>query len=487
SYSVTLTVYDADVGGNVLWAETTSITTAGGLFTILLGASNPVPDSVFNDSSRYLGVAVSSDPEMTPRQKLVSVPFSSGNWSTSGNGGTEPGRNFLGTTDSMALELKVNNTRALRLEPAGAGGQFPNVVGGIGHFVTTGAYSAVIGGGASNRVSDNYGTVGGGFGNWAGDLVGTTDDREFATIGGGLGNRASGYAATVAGGESNQATGQWATVAGGIRNRAIGQYASVGGGLWDSAQGYSSWVAGGLNNTAFGSQSTVGGGGFNYAGGNYATVGGGSQDSATALYSTVSGGHANRATNNSATVGGGQSDTASGVASTVPGGFGNKAQGDRSFAAGSQAKAIHHGSFVWADNQFADFASTTNNQFSIRAQNGLRLADSAGAAKSVAIGEHYRDNGIVAWGRVTGSTGAIAGEFGVTSVVRTGAGSYNVTINAAAASSSLLVPTATALSTSGTVKIINISVTGASTFSVFTYTTGPALSDTDFSFMVTGR
>jgi hypothetical protein len=46
------------------------------------------------------------------------------------------------------------------------------------------------------------------------------------------------------------------------------------------------------------------------------------------------------------------------------------------FAAGLRAKAIHPGSFVWADWHHADFASTTNDQFNIRAGGGVRIETS---------------------------------------------------------------------------------------------------------------
>jgi hypothetical protein len=44
------------------------------------------------------------------------------------------------------------------------------------------------------------------------------------------------------------------------------------------------------------------------------------------------------------------------------------------FAAGYRAKANHTGAFVWADSQDADFASTANNQFNIRAAGGVQLS-----------------------------------------------------------------------------------------------------------------
>jgi hypothetical protein len=41
---------------------------------------------------------------------------------------------------------------------------------------------------------------------------------------------------------------------------------------------------------------------------------------------------------------------------------------------GYLAEALHTGSFVWADTQSADFASTRVNEFSIRASGGVRVA-----------------------------------------------------------------------------------------------------------------
>src|SRR5207302_9114764 len=74
------------------------------------------------------------------------------------------------------------------------------------------------------------------------------------------------------------------------------------------------------------------------------------------------------------TVAGGTINFAIGAYSAVPGGYENIASGAYSFAAGRYANATNDGAFVWADSQNADFYSTTNNQFSIRAQNGVRLS-----------------------------------------------------------------------------------------------------------------
>lgn len=73
---MTFTIYDDSTTGNVLWADTlTSVEVEKGIFSTLLGSKNPVPDSVFDGSIRYLGVKVGSDPEMTPRKAIVSVGY----------------------------------------------------------------------------------------------------------------------------------------------------------------------------------------------------------------------------------------------------------------------------------------------------------------------------------------------------------------------------------------------------------------------------
>ena len=69
----------------------------------------------------------------------------SAGWSLTGNAGTTPGTNYLGTSDNQALELKVNGARALRLEPNATS---PNLIGGYsGNWFTPGVYGATIGGG----------------------------------------------------------------------------------------------------------------------------------------------------------------------------------------------------------------------------------------------------------------------------------------------------------------------------------------------------
>jgi hypothetical protein len=141
--------------------------------------------------------------------------------------------NTIGTPGNQPLELKVNGTRALRLEPTVNDSNHSNIVnvigGSSGNFVAPGYIGATIGGGGAgnylgqaytNLVSGHFGTVGGGLGN--------TSSGDSATVGGGYEN-SSGYLATVGGGYQNISSGSSATVPGGANNTAGGQFSFAAG------------------------------------------------------------------------------------------------------------------------------------------------------------------------------------------------------------------------------------------------------------------
>jgi Chaperone of endosialidase len=90
-------------------------------------------------------------------------------WKLGGNGATDPGNNFVGTTDNKALVFKVDGKRALRLEPTTP---YPNVIAGDAtNSVSPGTYAATIAGGQGNTVGGAYSTVAGGAGNTASGLL----------------------------------------------------------------------------------------------------------------------------------------------------------------------------------------------------------------------------------------------------------------------------------------------------------------------------
>jgi len=276
---------DPNVGSQVGSAIARTVPISDGLFTVGLDFGG----DVFTGDARWLGIRVKCGGDgdfttLTPRQALTPAPYAL----------ALPG-----------LWTQQNTTS-------------PNLIGGYsGNSVTAGVVGGTIGGGgvstSTNRVTDDYGTVGGGYGNRAGDNAGGTSDAPHATVGGGYQNTAGGVHSTVGGGAYNGASGRHAT---------------------------------------------VGGGALNYATGGSATIGGGWQNTASA---------------DSAVVGGGYFNSASRYGATVPGGGDNAAAGDYSFAAGHRAKANHHGSFVWADSTDADFASQRYDQFRVRANGGARF------------------------------------------------------------------------------------------------------------------
>ncbi len=288
---------------------------------------------------------------------------------------------------------------------------------------------ATVGGGRTNTASGAVATIGGGREN--------TASGTGATIGGGWGNTASALRATVGGGYVNTASGTAATVPGGLFNNANGDYSLAAGRrakanhlgtfIWADATDldFSSTannqfmvrVSGGMtvavntgrwsilpnatspnivggyasNSVTSGAAGTVVGGGGNstYPNSvtdNYGIVGGGSRnragDSAGTTsdrpYATVGGGYNNVASGSNSAVAGGQQNTASGAYTAVPGGNNNTAQGDYSLAAGRRAKANHLGAFIWADATDADFSSTANNQFMVRASGGMTVTVNTG-------------------------------------------------------------------------------------------------------------
>jgi len=336
---------DPNVGSQVGSAITRTIPISDGLFTVGLDFGG----DIFIGDARWLEIRVKCSGDsgfttLTPPQALTPAPYAL----------ALPG-----------LWTQQNSTS-------------PNLIGGYNrNSVTAGVVGGTIGGGGgsgnTNRVTDDYGTVGGGLNNQAGDNAGTTSGAPHATVGGGYGNVASHEDVTIGGGYGNTASGFRSTIGGGTLNEATGAWTTVAGGALNIASGENDTIGGGYHNTASGGFATIGGGYGHTASGGSATIGGGYQNTASAELAVVGGGLLNTASGVSATIGGGYQNTASADGATVPGGVDNTAGGDYAFAAGRRAKANHHGSFVWADSTDADFASQRYDQFRMRANGGARF------------------------------------------------------------------------------------------------------------------
>lgn len=75
TYNITFRLYDALQGGAVVWQETQDVVVADGFFSVALGKVSSLPNSIFNNKQLFLGVQVSGDSEMAPRQQLTVSPY----------------------------------------------------------------------------------------------------------------------------------------------------------------------------------------------------------------------------------------------------------------------------------------------------------------------------------------------------------------------------------------------------------------------------
>src|SRR5260370_16278202 len=176
------------------------------------------------------------------------APAAGGTWLLGGNAGTtctvSPCKEYLGTNDAKAFEIRVGGQRALRIEPqfdASNNSFAPNVISGFGgNAVSDGAVGATIAGGGQTGGGNNV-------------------TAKFGAVGGGLNNMVGGASGTVSGGENNNVMAAAATISGGSQNAASGQEATVAGGTGNSANGTGAFVAGGASNSAGGNYSFVAG------------------------------------------------------------------------------------------------------------------------------------------------------------------------------------------------------------------------------------
>jgi hypothetical protein len=257
-YDLRFTIYDALAGGNIAGGPLTNspVAVSNGLFTVTLDFG----PGLFTGADRWLEINVRTNgggpfDTLGPRQKLTATPYAitaghvvsnglasgtyasavtfnnpansftgtfSGNgaglsnvtavatnaWRLGGNSGSTPGPNFLGTTDNQPLEIQVNGTRALRLEPRGASA--PSLVGGYLQNSVAGYHGAAVAGGGTSG-SPNYAL------------------GHYAFVGAGHGGQAAHYSAVVAG-AYNVSAGQLSFIGSGQANTNQANYAFIGGG-----------------------------------------------------------------------------------------------------------------------------------------------------------------------------------------------------------------------------------------------------------------
>ncbi len=246
SFSVLLDFGDMVFLGSPVWVEVEVRTDAGTDPYVALSPLQeltPVPYAIYSENSHLAAVAgqagsVSSAAVSAPQLNTPAAPVggqvlsfdgtsmvwaapsagTGSGWSLTGNTGTAPGVNFLGTTDNEPLTLRAANLNGFQLQyathsgiPIGVTTYSMNVLGGWwGNEILNNSIGATIAGGGEhysntgtppfqntdypNVVSADFGAVGGGYGNLAGNC---------GVVPGGALNLASGAFSFAAGYQAN--------------------------------------------------------------------------------------------------------------------------------------------------------------------------------------------------------------------------------------------------------------------------------------------
>jgi hypothetical protein len=341
NYSIRFSLWTTAAGGTEKFNQTINpVTVRNGAFAVLLNVGTG-PVDLWN-ADRFLEIKIGADAPLAPRQQLVSVAFAL-KANTVPDGSITSAKIADGTI--TAADIASGGFNALAWLLGGNSGTNPasNFLG------TTDNQALVIKTNSQRAMRYEFAT--GSDGNNTFEGVNILGGHPLNTIASGV------TAATIAGGGDivngnnfpNSITDLGGAVGGGASNRAGNNsgtvtdalYATVGGGFGNQAGGAEATIAGGLNNTSSG---------------------------------------------NSSAIGGGQANSASANFGTIPGGFLNAANGANSFAAGFRAKANHNGTFIWADSQNADFASTAINEVAFRAAGGFRIVSSETVSTSLGSG-----------------------------------------------------------------------------------------------------
>ena len=273
-------------------------------------------------------------------------------WSLTGNAGTTPGTNFVGTTDNVPLQIRANNVvrmifntnesiqRDDAANPRGVAAVDLQTVRLSGLQVASGTGS-VISGGRRNTASAQFTVAGGGSGN--------TASADFATVAGGLDNNTSGAGSAIGGGNSNIITASDATISGGINNNTSGAGSAIGGGNGNTITANDATISGGINNNTSGAGSAIGGGNGNTITANDATISGGINNNTSGAGSAIGGGNGNALAGSDAAIPGGRGLT---LDASTDGSFGFLANsaGTNPMTISAPATAVFGNADLWLAN-----------------------------------------------------------------------------------------------------------------------------------------
>jgi hypothetical protein len=124
--SVGFALYTTASGVTPLWSETQTVTVTQGAFSVQLGVITSLSGVDFSNPL-FLGIRVGSDPEMTPRQALGSVPYAFRAESAARADGVAPGSISAADigqvcADGQALVYRVGTGWGCGLPPPGPPG-----------------------------------------------------------------------------------------------------------------------------------------------------------------------------------------------------------------------------------------------------------------------------------------------------------------------------------------------------------------------------
>ncbi|MDT8287252.1 MAG: hypothetical protein RQ748_09100 [Elusimicrobiales bacterium] len=154
--SILFSVYDAPANGSLVWSETHSVTPDNGIFNVAIGSFTALPASVFSSDDRYLEVKIGTDSPLSPRTRLLSVPYAV----YAANIGSPS--SSINVSTHMVLsggQLQFGNFASAPSSALGAGAMYYNTTENQLYYYNGAAWTALAAGGLSPITDNGDGTI----------------------------------------------------------------------------------------------------------------------------------------------------------------------------------------------------------------------------------------------------------------------------------------------------------------------------------------